>query len=288
MRKPDFFMVGAPRCGTTSLHDYLGQHPEVAIPAKDLYFFGSDLTSEPLAMLRRIVDEGKYLAYFANRDEKRLGERSVWLLYSEKAAEEIKRFAPLAKIIIMLRNPLEMLPSLHQHFLINGMENIVDFREALDAESERKMGRKIPFFGLPPKFYFYSEIAKFATQVERFVKAFGRSNLRVIIFDDFIRNTEEEYRKILQFLEVDDSFKPVFRRLNPRQELRYPFLIRGIAQHRLIPKKLRSTIIRFNRKIALRPTTISQELKHKLSQMFEAEIVKLSELLGRDLSHWLK
>lgn len=288
MRKPDFFIVGAPRCGTTSLHSYLEQHPEISIPAKDVYFFGSDLLSHPLPAMKKVKTEEQYLEYFMGRNERLLGERSVWLLYSERAAEEIKKFVPQAKIIIMLRNPIEMIPSLHSHFVVNGVENILDLSEALDAENYRKLGKRVPRNSkIPSKLLLYSEIAKFSRQVERYLRIFGRSNVHIIIFDDFVLSTIQEYRKVLRFLGVDDKFRPIMTRLNPRRELRYPFLAK-LYHQRLLPKKLRSAIIRFNRRNALRRYTLSEQTKERLRRIFEEEVTKLSELLGRNLFHWLE
>ena len=138
MRRPDFFIVGAPKCGTTAMNDYLKDHPELFIPArKKLHFFGSDLE---LRRSRRITTQ-EYLSYFAlARAEKRLGEASVWYLYSQRAAAEIKAFSPAARIIIMLRNPVDMMYSMHSQRLYSGKQDIRDFAEALEVEEERRQG----------------------------------------------------------------------------------------------------------------------------------------------------
>src|SRR6266545_5937438 len=138
MRRPDFFIVGAPKCGTTALNDYLKDHPEIFISArKELHFFGSDLVFRG----PRRITEQEYLSFFAPaRHEKRLGEASVWYLYSQQAAAEIKAFSPAARIIIMLRNPVDMMYSLHSQRLYNGRETISDFAKALATEEMH--GRK--------------------------------------------------------------------------------------------------------------------------------------------------
>src|SRR5882672_1680365 len=115
MRKPDCFIVGAPRCGTTAMYTYLGQHPEIFMSArKEPHFFGTDLSSPAL-----VRDEQQYLSLFAKaQNEKRAGEASVFYLYSQRAAREIHAFCPSARIIIMLRNPVEMMYSLHSRHLV--------------------------------------------------------------------------------------------------------------------------------------------------------------------------
>jgi len=119
IRKPDFFIVGAPKCGTTAMAYYLEQHPDIFMPAaKDSHFWGSDISllhriNQPPDLFR--VDEKTYLSWFWGREEKRVGEASILYLYSKKAAIEINRFNPSADIIVMLRNPVDMIRSLHNH-----------------------------------------------------------------------------------------------------------------------------------------------------------------------------
>src|SRR5882757_7658017 len=141
MPKPDFFIVGAPKCGTTALYRCLEAHPEIFVPErKELHHFGTDLYSPTYV---RQLDE--YLSLFAAAgDAKRVGEASVWYLFSKRAATEINAFNPQASVIIMLRNPVEMLHSLHSQHLYNGTEEISDFATALNAEGDRKMGRCLP------------------------------------------------------------------------------------------------------------------------------------------------
>ena len=138
--KPNFFIVGAPKCGTSALYEYLGAHPEIFMsPYKEPHFFGSDLQQ------RWRPTKSQYFSCFAKaRDEKRVGEASVHYLYSKCAAAEIKEFCPEARIIIMLRDPVEMLYSLHSQSIFSGNEVINDFEEALEAEADRKLGRRIP------------------------------------------------------------------------------------------------------------------------------------------------
>src|SRR5438093_1590857 len=108
IRLPTFFIVGAPRCGTTALYTYLRQHPDLFLPEnKEPHFFGSDLYHPGFV---RNLDE--YLSLFLEAgNKKRAGEASVWYLYSRNAAAEIMAFCPSARIIAMLRNPVDMMYS---------------------------------------------------------------------------------------------------------------------------------------------------------------------------------
>ena len=141
MRKPDFFIVGAPRSGTTSMKRALWEHPEIFLVAGAPNFFGTDLYQSG-----HIVDEEAYLSLFVRaKKEKRVGEKSVSYFMSMRAAAEIKEFQASASIIIMLRNPVDVLYSLHSyHVHTTGHEDILDFEAALEAEEHRRRGLRIP------------------------------------------------------------------------------------------------------------------------------------------------
>ena len=141
MTLPNFFIVGAPKCGTTALYAYLAQHPDVFMSdPKEPHYFGSDLDFR----YRRRPSDQQYRSYFAGAgDRRRIGEGSVWYLYSECAADEIGQAVPDARIIVMLRDPVEMIPSLHSQFVYNGHEDLA-LADALAAEEDRAQGRRIP------------------------------------------------------------------------------------------------------------------------------------------------
>lgn len=295
MKKPNFFIVGAPKCGTTAMSAYLGQHPEVFIPhVKEPYFFGGDL-----AINSPYRNEERYLSLFsAARDEKRVGEASVWYLYSERGAAEIEEFDPRAKIIIMLRDPVGMLYSLHSHFLYYGADDIVDFEAALDAEEDRKQGFRLPQRPTFVQGLFYREIAKYTQQVRRYFQVFGREHVHVAIFDDFQSDTAGEYGKTLRFLDLSPDFRPEFRVVNPNKEARSKALHEFIHNPPQIARRLvrvvtsramRSKLVENVRSYNARPEPrqpMDAELSMRLRAEFAPEVERLSELLGRDLTHW--
>jgi hypothetical protein len=300
MKGPDFFIVGAPKCGTTAMNDYLKQHPEIYVPdLKDIYFFGSDINSTS-----RTNTKEKYLSCFSRvNGEKRVGESSVWYLYSKLAATEIQTFCPTAKILIMLRNPIDMIYSLHNQFLYELLEDIIDFQGALDAEEDRKRGLRLPddkyIRGrhFTKELLFYREVAKYSQQIARYLDIFGRENVHVIIFDDFKRDAAKSYKEVLQFLEVNDSFQPEFHTINANKRLRSialrKFLLRRprVAQWavKLIPHRLRHDLYHklqtFNTVKESRPP-IDPELRSLLQAEFAPEVEQLSRLLDRDLTYW--
>jgi len=294
MRRPDFFIVGAPKCGTTAMQDYLGQHPDIFMPEmKEAHFFGADLDAPVF-----FRDEKKYLALFTKaQNERRVGEASVYYLYSKRAATEIKAFAPDASIIAMLRNPVEMIYSLHSQRLYNGNEDIEDFEAALDAEEDRKRGLRLPKDRHLLAGLFYRDVAKYSDQLQRYIETFGREKLKVIIFDELKRNTAEVYKDTCLFLGVDPTFNPLIRVINGNKGVRSvtyrniifrPSVLRTVAR-RVIPDTPRRKIIkvleRVNLKYEERPP-MNPELKQRLKEEFRPEVEKLSHLLGRDLTYW--
>ncbi len=284
MRKPNFFIVGAPRCGTTSMYAYLRQHPEVYVSAhKEPHFFGSDLSPLPGG----VREEELYLELFAGAgDRPRLGESSVWYLSSTKAAAEIRAYAPDARIVILLRAPHRMLESLHGLFLRTGNEDLPTLAEALAAEPERRQGRRIPPGAYLPEALLYTGVARYAAQVERYLDVFGRENVHCIVFDDMVRDTAAVYRQVLEFLGIDPGFEAELdpRRANERVRA---MAIRQLAR---VPPEVRRRMqfkdIRQHESASRAP--FPAELAARLQETFAEDVARLGSLLDRDLSAWTR
>lgn len=305
LAKPNFFIVGAPKSGTTAMAEYLNQHPDVFIPeAKDSHFFGSDLhfvnnITHPPDLFR--VNEKIYLSWFAGRQEKRLGEASVLYLYSKKAASEIKAFNADAKIIIMLRNPVDMLYSMHGHFLSDLNEDIEDFEQALAAETDRKEGRRIPETTFSVDGLFYREIAKYAKQVQRYLDIFSHEKVHIILFDDFKSSTADVYAQTLGFLDVSQQFVADFQVINPAKRLRSRKLQRlfvdppgilapigqGISRNLWIRKWVKKILFLVNVTPEKRPP-MDSDLKTRLQEEFADDVTELGFMIGRDLGFWIQ
>ncbi len=295
MRKPDFFIVGAAKCGTTAMNDYLGQHPEIFVPeAKEIHFFGRDLD---IRTVTTCDSEQGYLARFEGAEAyKRAGEASVWYLYSRSAAQEIMEFNPESRVIIMLRDPVEFMYSQHSQAMHNalGDEDILDFAEALDAEEDRVAGRRIPPQTTFPDGVFYRRIARFSEQVQRYLELFARERVHLVIFDDFKADTAAAVRGVYRFLEVDPDFVPETPVVNPNKTYR-SWALRRLQQRvpgrvkDLVPGAVRGkvseAIYALNRSHQPRQG-MDPELRAALRAEFAPEVRALGELIGRDLSHW--
>jgi hypothetical protein len=294
LRKPDLFLVGAPKGGTTSMHYYLKEHPEIFMSeVKEPHFFGTDLVSP-----RFIRDKEKYLALFSSaQDEKRVGESSIYYLYSKIAVVELHEFSPNAKIIIMLRNPVEMIYSLHSEHLFCGDEKITNFEKALIAEESRRHGLRTPAHCKVKFALLYREIAKYDQQVERYFNVFGRNNVKVIIFDDFKKDTARAYKETCEFLGVKSDFRTDFRVINAHKAVRSRVLMHfwrdppklalwlGNAMPGSVRERLADFIRSMSFQVAPAPP-MDQELRRQLQQEFLPGVERLSQLLGRDLTYW--
>ncbi|NET03206.1 MAG: sulfotransferase [Symploca sp. SIO2B6] len=301
MKQPSFFIVGAPKSGTTSLCKYLNRHPDIFVPRhKELNYFDTDLPTTS-----KIKDLAQYLSFFDEGQGKTCGEGSPSYLRSKIAFQAIKDFNPEAKIIIMLREPVSLLYSFHSQLLFNGdSEEIQDFKLALEAESDRRQGKRIPKKCTHPAKLFYRDVVKFAEQVENYFNSFGKEQVHIIIFNDFQRDTNKVYRDTLEFLGVDPEFQTEYNKKNVNKKVRnvalqnlvkHPpakilemgkFLIPlPSSQRRAILEALKNKLRSFNTKTTER-TPLDPELRRSLQTEFAPEIERLSNLIGRDLTFW--
>jgi len=294
--RPDFFIVGAPKTGTTSLHHYLRQHPGVFMPAvKELNYFGSDrqLRNTP----RLTLDE--YLSVFTSAPAgARIGEASVSYLRSNVAAREIAEFAPGARAIAMLRDPVEVMHALHTELVFLGSEDLADFGTAMEAEADRREGRRIPPAANNPRAVLYREAVDFGEQLQRYFDALGRERVHVIIFDDFKADTATAVRDTFRFLEVDDAFQPTLEIVNAAKVARLRMVQRMLSSppgwlrrgvRGVLPRPTRKRIYRGVSRLNARAQArepMAPELRSQLVAELLPGIERLEVMLGRDLSAW--
>lgn len=311
-------IVGAPRCGTTALSRYLGQHPDVCFSdVKEPHFFIiNDLTSHDLDELKSVVSENYLDRFFPNCGaDKLLMEGSVSYLYGSRRMQPILKLWPDAKFIIAVRDPFEMLPSVHQRMLYNGDETVSDFATAWALTAERRAGRQVPRTCVDRRLLDYEEAARFGTHVEHFFEVVGRERCFVSVYDDLAADPSAHYRRLLDFLGLADDGLTDFRPRRPTQGFKIGWLQRllkrppKVTQAMLAGEKFRkrikslddrkdsSPIIRgvlWGRKrlldwnkIPARKVPLSPELRQEIRRVLVDDIERLSQLLQRDLSHWL-
>lgn len=299
--RPNFFIVGAPKCGTTALYTYLAQHPDIYMPRrKEPRFFASDLDSgSPMDARRFVRSWPQYVQLFAQGvNRSRRGEATALYLFSTVAAQRIRLYCPESKIIIMVRNPVDLMYSFHSERFHNGNEDIRSFREAVVAEADRRHGRRIPRDALAPAALQYRQVATLSPQIERYLQNFVRSSIHFIVFEDLVRDGARVFRELMQFLEIDSAFTPLLGIHNANKHVRLssirtllrrpPNSVRQLART-IAPVKVRQAlkarVHRINTLVAPR-MPMDSLLRRQLVSEFVTEVTRLSEIIGRDLSAW--
>jgi len=311
------FIVGAPRCGTTTLAGFLQQHPEVCFSAvKEPHFFSRDeLDGLSEEQLERFVDD-EYLERFFGQcsgTEKLRAEGSVTYLYTPERMAPILKLWPDAKFVIALRDPLAMLPSLHQRLLITGDENVTDFRKAWSKIEDRARGKSIPRSAMDARWLRYDEAGALGRHVERFLAAVGRERCHIILFDDLAGDPEGTYRELCRFLSLEPWPGTRFgaKRINKTFRIgwlqrllkRPPKAVRTVLageKFRTREKKLdagegraitavfavRKRLLDWN-KVPAKRQPLDPELRQKIIDRMRDDVIHLSRVIDRDLSHWL-
>jgi hypothetical protein len=315
------FIVGAPRCGTTSLANFLKNHPDVCFPImKEPHFFAQhDLTGLSYRELVEAV-ESQYLARFfphCAEGGQTAADCSVSYLYAPEQLEPVLRLWPDSRFVITLRDPMEMLPSLHKRLLFLGDETLTRFEDAWAAVPDRAAGRRIPRKCIEPRWLRYDEAGRYSTYLERLFATVGRERCLVLLFDDLANDPLGQYRRLVDFLALRPLEQTI--ELTPR---RRSHDVRSIRLQRLLkrpPKPIhkylagpyqrkrersldcersdgaalkaifgiRKRLLHWNR-VPARSETIPLNVQQQIRDRFSGEIERLESIIGRDLGHWLQ
>jgi hypothetical protein len=261
---------------------------------KEPHYFGSDLNKKKGVF---IESEKEYLDLFKNsQNAKFKGEASAYYLYSSLAPSEIHNFNPNSKIIIALRNPTDLIYSLHSQFVYSGNEDVSNFEIALNLEKQRIIGEeKPPYIDMQEKVFYKSYIYKLPEQIQIYKKLF-KQNLYILLLDDLKNNIDKTYCSLINFLNVDSSFKPNFEIKNPNKIPRN-YLVRDLMKKYGVllgsfrkfffkkPLGIMKNLERINRKVIDREP-MNPILKMKLMNEFLPVVNNLEKIISRDLSHW--
>jgi len=282
--EPNFFIVGAPKSGTTNISYYLIQHTQVFMPEnlEPYYFARLDI---PQNYEREIIsDEKKYLNLFKNaKNCKAIGESSPVYLYCPHSALEIKNRFPNSKIIISLRNPIEIAYSEYFSLKFMGFDKNRSFNELLDSSKEQLDQNEFHIDSL-------LEAGFYSKHIKRFQKIFSKNQIKIIIFEEYIKNTIPTINSILSFLDIDKSiaFKtaPKGAYKVPRnfasQKLMNNSTFRKTAKF-IIPTVARQKIgERFLVKESSR-SVLKQNERQRLKEIYQDDVENLAKLLGRSL-----
>jgi len=303
MKRPNLFVSGLPRSGTSSMHTYLGRHPDIYMtPIKEPNFFCRDFQEEsdafhgkPLYFPYRRLD--RYMDLYKGWSGEVLAGEASWTnLYSKAAAAAIHDFNPRATVLILLREPVSFLYSFHSAATFALGEHMTDFEAALEAEPLRKQGKALGKRVITPSWLHYSEFVAYADHVDRYFKLFPREQIKVVLFDDLASNTERVFSDTLAFLGVNAGFRPNFDVVNPNKILKWPRFKKLVLDSPYFRRPLRWALqdkgyatlknLYKNRIVSYRPRPpLPKELRDRLMRKFSDEVEKISRLLGVDLVH---
>ena len=292
MNKPNFFIIGAPKCGTTSLASWLSEHPHVYMsPVKEPHYYADDFGYSDYRAPE------KYFTLFrdANADHLAIGEASATYLYSESAVPKICEDISGAKFIVLLRTPLEMAPSLHQQFYFDGAENTKSFEEAWRVQNDRRNGRRIPFSCQEPAFLLYKDACSLGKQLERLYTRVSERDVLPILLEDVQSDPRSIWLQIMSFLGLPDDGRTSFPVKNVSKQRRFRQLgymnriYTSLQRHLKLPPLglgVLTAVDQANIQKRLRQP-LSAEMSQELIGCFSDDVRLLGRLLNRDLEHWL-
>ena len=287
--KVNFFIVGAPKAGTTSLYYYLNQHPEIQMSSQKEpdYFSNESIQKKGLYYgENRIKSIEEYHSLFEYSDEKIYGEASVSYLFYDDVPFRIKSYNSDAKIIIMLRNPIDRAFS---HYLMDYKLGLINdsFEEVINKKSTNKNSHLF--------YQQYIELSEYSNQIKRYFDVFDINNILLIDYDDFNNNVEKIVNHTYQFLSVDNSFiANVNKKHNtftmPKNKIIrfiYSFILVRKILFFISPKSLVHYIKSSLFKDYYKPE-LSEEIRQQLNHFFKADLKKLEQILDKDFSKWIK
>jgi hypothetical protein len=316
---PNFFIIGAAKSGTTSLHEYLAQHPEIHMSfPKELNFFsfldsppnfsGPPGTADDAVLNNRLRREkyglsittwSQYRKVFAGvRSAKAIGESSVSYLYFPQAGRRIRQFIPDARLIAILRNPVDRAYSKYRQLRRDRAESLSRFEQAVAAEEARMRDNWSPA-------WFYVDRGFYYRQLEPYYDLFPSSQIKIIIYDDFTKDPKAIVESIFSFLGVATDFRVDFsRRYNisevgnvPRNILLYDLAARSswvsTTTRAVLSKRLLRQVRPIVKKLVIRETNdtevspLTDEARQNVMCVFREDIRMLQDLIQRDLSCWL-
>ncbi len=312
MKLPNFFIVGSAKSGTTSIYNYLKQHPDIFMsPIKETHHFSTDIDSSKFrpdyaANLNINIDSwldgdqkkeifhafvkdwDKYLKLFKNSEnQKAIGEVTNSYLYSKEAAKNIQSKFPEGKIIMILRNPVERAFS---HFLMDlksGLET-GSFLEAF----KKDMAKSNKGWGISNVYY---EIGMYYEQVKRYLTVFPQEQIKIILYDDYRNDAKKTLKEICNFLNIDSNFEFEFSKEHNKAMIPKSGAVALMMRQKglkafakkIFPKSWKNIIskIFFTNKNLPK---LSVDDRKYLIELYKEDIQKLAQLINRDLTSWVK
>jgi hypothetical protein len=300
---PNFFIIGAQKAGTTSLYHYLRQHPQVYMsPVKEPFFFNHEIGPDGRVVKEsfggpgrsrnpKFADLEEYRALFEGvKEELAVGEASVLYIYVPGTAERIERYAPGAKAIALLRDPAERAYSAFLNAVRGGREPLSDFARALREEEGRVRENWAYVFRYRSRGFYHAQLG-------RYYEMFGRERVGVWLYEDLKEDPVGVSQSVFRFLGVDDSFVPdASLRHNPasvpkgeaaRLAIRFMNTKLPIIR-KIMPPSSKARKLVQSRILTEESPPLDPGVRAELIEGYREDVLKLEELIGRDLSAWLR
>jgi hypothetical protein len=288
-KKPNFFIVGAPKAGTTSLYYNLQQHPDIFLsdPKETNFFSYKEIEGQNLYYRApNISTFSKYKALFNKvNDEKIIGEASVSYLYYKPVAERIHSFNPEAKIVILLRNPTYRA---YSHYLMDHRLGLIDipFEDVIFKKRDHKY--------LHLYYQQYVKLGLYEKQIARYLDYFG-DDVKIYLMKELQENAKELLMNLFQFLNIKEIEISTIenRQRNSYIEAKYDW-VRNLYGHEKFKRFLKSMISDevlsyVKKKVfdvdAVKPE-MTQTTKRELKKLYKPDIKATEKLINRSLSHW--
>ena len=298
--KPSFFIVGAPKCGTTALASFLTEHKDIFFsPLKEPNYFATDFHKK----MRPISSKKEYLSLFKNVEKNQLcGEGSIWYLYSKDAIKNIYNFNENAKIIIMIRNPADMIYSLHNQKLNSKDEDVENFERAFKLSWKREKGHYVPKKCKEKTTLYYHKIANYYEQLKNVYKYFPKDQVKIILHDDFKKNNLKIYKEVLKFLTIKYDGRRSFEKINESSVERSRILGTFIKRPpRFLVKifkytkkfgfraqNVQKSIIKFNT-LYIERKPLDNKMRIMINNQYKESVYKLFDILNnKQIKKWLK
>ncbi|ACY47786.1 sulfotransferase [Rhodothermus marinus DSM 4252] len=293
---PNFFIIGAPKCGTTSLATWLAEHPNIYMaPLKEPFFFSEDINYrwvKSWKMYKRLFKD-------VTQNHKAVGEASPFYLFSRIAIPKIEMNIKNAKYIVMIRNPIEMAYSWYEQNYRVFIENVDNFRKAWELAPIRRTGKQIPRGCKDPILLDYPSWCLLGEQLERLYNIVPRDRILVLVLDDIKNNPRKEYLRVLEFLELPDDGRKIFPVYNYSRMWRSRWLgevvtkafelgVRLRYEFGLLPPKrlgIGESVDKVTSIVWKRPQ-LDHEFHKELIDFFKDDIHKLESILKRNFSEW--
>ncbi|MEM7251591.1 MAG: sulfotransferase domain-containing protein [Pseudomonadota bacterium] len=292
--RPNFFLIGAPKCGTTTVANWLSEHPQVFMPdrPKEPQYFDTDLS--PHRRFRTVV---QYEALFrgATSHHRAIGEASTSYLRSRVAVPEILNYQPTSRFLVMVRNPVDMAVSVHAQLVHTMYEDLTDFLDAWNAQGERARGHRIPknTAGEQERLQ-YGAVCSLGTQLKRLYDLAPSEAIKVVFLDQ-LRDARRVYTELLSFLDLDPHRRSDFASANLMKKPRSKLIAQGLHMAAVVKRKIGlahvstnalELIHRLNRE-PVEKSPLRPEEREMLIDYFRDEIELMSRITGRNLSHWM-